>query len=129
MALYHSIETDPSRDLLVLTLGGFATVDETNGFARAMADAVARLGCEPNQHVTLCDISGMKIQSQDAAQQFGVLLADRRYQSRKIAFVLGSSLARMQLRRLITSRVAECFEDRVTAERWLFAADGNVAAA
>jgi hypothetical protein len=129
MALDRSIQVDPARGLIVLTLGGFATIDETQAFAREMAAAVATLGGTPNQHLTLCDISDLKIQSQETIQSFGALLAGKRYQSRKLAFVLGDSLARMQVRRLITSRVAECFADRAAAERWLFAADADSVAA
>lgn len=116
---YH-IHVDRERSLLSLTLTGFFGCEDVVAFELAKAAAMAQLGCSPNRHLTLCDISAMKIQPQDVVERFGMLLADPQFMSRRMAVVLGDSLARGQIRRLILERNARCFADRRSAERWLF---------
>lgn len=84
-----------------------------------MVRAVGRLSCAPNQHITLCDIREMAIQSQDAVIQFQQLVGAAAVRSRKLAFVTARSLARLQARRLTDRPDVEFFEDIEAAERWL----------
>ncbi|MGN6819408.1 MAG: hypothetical protein ACTHJR_12130 [Sphingomonas sp.] len=129
MAAHFTVRAEPSRDLIRITMSGFFTPDDIQAFYDARAAEHARLTCGPNQHITLNDLKGMKVQAQDIVATFQSLLADPAYRSRKLAFVVDRTLARSQLMRALNGRTAKCFEDRVTAERWLFAHDPEVVAA
>ena len=129
MAAHFTIRAEPSRDLIRITMSGFFTPADIQAFCDARAVEHARLTCGPNQHVTLTDVTQMKVQSQDVVAAFQTLLADSAYRSRKLAFVVDRTLARSQLMRALNGRTAKCFEDRVTAERWLFAHDSEMVAA
>jgi len=129
MAAHFTIRAEPSRDLIRITMSGFFTPDDIQAFYDARAIEHARLTCGPNQHVTLNDLSGMKpppgmVQKDES--YIGPILA---YRSRKLAFVVDRTLARSQLMRALNGRTAKCFDDRVAAERWLFAHDSEMVAA
>lgn len=113
------IAIEPLKKLLRVTLTGFLSVDNIGQYVAAKNAALARLGAAPNQHVTLCDVSKCLIQSQDVALEFQKMIGDPRYMSRRIAFVTGSSLARMQVRRLLTRSGGSCFDTVREAETWL----------
>ena len=115
-----SIDVDPARSVVRITLRGFFTPADVIAFEADRDVAHARLRCPPNQHLTFTDVREMKIQPQDTVQAFQALLANKRAHSRKIAFLTASSLARMQLLRAAESRTARMFTDPVEAERWLF---------
>lgn len=129
MAAHFTVRAEPSRDLIRITMSGFFTPDDIQAFYDARAAEHARLTCGPNQHVTLNDVSTMKVQAQDVVAAFQSLLADPAYRSRKLAFVVNRTLARSQLMRALNGRTAKCFENRVEAEQWLLAHDPEMAAA
>jgi len=56
------------------------------------------------------------------------MLADPAYRSRRLAFVIGRTLARTQLQRALDRRTARCFDDSWAAEAWLFAGSDRAAA-
>jgi len=114
------IEADPDRDLVRIKLSGFFTPADVDAFLAARRKAHARLRCGPNQHLTLNDISEMKIQPQDTVAAFRDVLAAREFHSRKLAFIVGTTLAKAQVIRALEGRDARCFTDRVIAEAWLF---------
>ncbi|MGY4395229.1 hypothetical protein ACVWZA_000390 [Sphingomonas sp. UYAg733] len=120
MDAIFSVDADPSRDLIRIRMSGFFTPDSIKVFLTARRDAHAKLRCGPNEHLTINDLREMKIQSQNVVSQFYSVLADPAYRSRRLAFVVASSLARMQLVRALGSRSAECFTDPAAAEQWLF---------
>lgn len=70
----------------------------------------------------------MVIQSQDVIACWGKFLADPGHRSRRLAFVVASALARMQLQRVIVGRNARVFTTAVEAEQWLFAEEAIAAA-
>lgn len=119
----YSVVADPPRDLVRITLTGFFDEGSIAGFLAARREAHAKLRCGPNRHVTLADTSGLAIQAQDMVARWGGILADPTYRSRRLAFVVGSTLARMQLQRAIGSRHAQVFTAHAEAEAWLFSAD------
>lgn len=100
-------------------MAGFFTQDDILAFLAARRDAHAKLRCRANRHVTLNDVRDMKIQSQEMVDAFRAVLADPLYRSRRLAFVVGPTLARTQLMRALEARNARCFEDVWTAEAWL----------
>ena len=88
-------------------------------------------GCAaaPNDHLTLIDIRGMAIQAQEIVTRWGAVIADPAYRSRRLAFVVGTTLARTQLQRALGGRHARCFTDTAEAERWVLDGDPQAAAA
>ena len=115
-----AIAVDPRRSLLRITLSGFFQLEDVARFAERKRFAHAELRCPPNRHVTLADVSACKIQPQTVVGAFAGLIGDPRYRARRIAFVTGSSLASMQVRRLINGAAdMRLYADPELAEAWL----------
>ena len=121
----YSFAIDRQLGLVRITMSGLFGLADVAGFVERRREAHAALGCPPNQHLTLNDVRGMKIQQQEIVSAFQELLADPAYRSRRLAFVAARTLARSQLMRALASRDARCFEDPVEAEAWLLAADSD----
>jgi hypothetical protein len=120
MSATFSIHVEPQRDLVRIRMSGFFTQADIEDFLEARRKAHQQLRCAPNAHLTINDLSGMKIQAQDIVANFQAMLASPDYRSRRLAFVTGSTLARGQLLRAATGRYVRCFDDVATAEAWLF---------
>ena len=117
-----TIDLDPRRDLVRIRLAGFFSMDDIARFQAELLVAHRQLGCgRRGGPLTINDISDMAIQSQDVVARWGAFLADPAHRSRRLAFVVASTLARMQLQRTIGDRDAQVFTDPAEAERWLFA--------
>lgn len=127
MGAQFSFEIDRPRGLVRIRMSGFFAPDDIGRFLEARRQAHEALGCAPNTHVTLNDISGMKIQAQEAVTAFGEMLMAPAYRSRRLAFVAGPTLARGQVMRALAGREARCFEDHAAAEAWLIDGDLEVA--
>lgn len=121
MSASFSLQTDRARDLVRIRMSGLFTSDDIADFLEARQKAHAELDCAPNQHLTLNDLRGMKIQPQEAVAAFRLMLSDPAYRSRKLAFVISQTLARSQLLRALNGRDhVQCFNDVGEAEAWLF---------
>ncbi len=129
MTAQFTVRAEPARDLIRIQMAGFFTRDDIQAFYEARAVEHAKLTCGPNQHLTLNDLTQMKVQSQEVVAAFQELLGDPAYRSRKLAFVVDRTLAKSQLMRALNGRDAKCFEDKDAAEKWLFAYDPRVIAA
>ncbi len=119
MTATFSITADVPRDLICLTMAGFFTVDDIARFIAERDRAHMQLRCLPNRHLTLVDIRGMVIQSQESVDRFQAMLANPATRSRRIAFVVARSLARMQIKRAAASRDAAYFMTIEEATAWL----------
>jgi hypothetical protein len=119
MAGHFDITLSPDDCLVRLTMSGFFEPEEIRRLGEEMVAAVARLHCPPNQHLTLCDIREMAIQSQDAVGHFTRLVGAEPIRSRMLAFVTAKSLARLQARRLTDRADVEFFDTVAAAEAWL----------
>ena len=120
MTASFSFRIDRAHGLVRIKMAGLFTPADIEAFLEARRRAHAELGCAPNQHMTLNDLSGMKIQSQEAVARFRDMLADPAYRSRRLAFVAGRTLARSQLSRALDGRDNARFFDSVeAAEAWL----------
>src|ERR1700741_3543919 len=117
----YSFRVDPALDLVRITMSGMFTPGDIAGFLDARRRAHAELSCAPNRHVTLNDLRGMKIQSQEVVYAFRGMLSAPAFRSRRLAFVAAQTLARSQLLRALDGRDARCFDDVDAAEAWLFA--------
>ncbi|CAN5411474.1 hypothetical protein BH09PSE4_BH09PSE4_05850 [soil metagenome] len=120
---HYEIEVDPRLSLLHITLGGFFSLTDVDRLITDRNIAMKRLTCGPNQHVTLVDVSGCKLQSQDVVGAFMKAIVDPRSLSRRLAFVTESSLARMQVRRMVTREGTALFENVSDAKAWLLTGD------
>jgi hypothetical protein len=114
-----AIDVDPSRHLVRIRMSGFFTRADIDAFLEARRVAHRRLACPANAHVTLNDVREMKIQSNDIVERFRAMLADPAFRSRRLAFVVAPTLARMQVERAVGAREARFFEDAAEAEAWL----------
>lgn len=119
-----AFEVEPDRNLVRIWLGGFFSPVDVAAFVKERDRAHQRLRCGPNQHVTLVDIREMAIQPQESVAAFQQMLSNPAVISRKLAFVITRSLARMQIKRAAASRDAAYFESVEDAERWLLSDDG-----
>ncbi|WP_288015776.1 hypothetical protein [Blastomonas sp.] len=129
MDAIYKVEVDPVGNIVRHYLAGFFEPTDVEAYIAARNTAHDKLTCGPNEHVTLVDVRDMKIQQQDIVKAFGGVLADSRHRSRKLAFVVALSLARMQLLRATSSRDAQYFTDPDKAEAWLMAAGDDEAGA
>ena len=129
MAPEFKIDIDVPRSFVRIRLAGFFDDASLRRFTAARKLAFGQLRCSPNQHLSLTDIRGMAIQTQEVVSRWGTVLADPAYRSRRLAFVVASTLARMQLQRAIGSRDARCFTDPAEAEAWLLHGDAAADAA
>lgn len=120
---HFSIEVDPARDLVMFKIEGFFSPADVARLAAAREQSYGLLRCPPGEHLTLCDATAMKIQTQEVVAEFSRMVADRRFVSRKLAFVIGSSLARLQAKRVPQDRgdAVQFFRSQADAESWLFA--------
>ncbi len=117
-----SFDVEPARDLVRITLTGFFTPDDVARFVAARDAAHAQLRCGPNAHATLVDMRAMQIQSQATVEAFQRVLGDPRMASRRLAFVVARSLARLQIKRAAAEREASFFTAIEDAEVWVLAA-------
>ncbi len=109
-------------------MAGMFTPADIKAFLKARERAHAQFRCGPNQHLTINDVRGMKIQSQESVAGFRELLADPAYRSRRLAFAAAPTLARSQLMRALNGRDARCFDDADEAEAWLLDERRSIAA-
>lgn len=123
MGAKFRVTVDPLTNVVRHYLADFFEAADVERYAAARDLAHEQLTCGPNEHVTLVDIRDMKIQPQDIVEAFGAMLANPRYHSRRLAFVVSLSLARMQLVRASEGRAGRFFTDPDEAEAWLMAAD------
>ena len=123
----YSIDLDLPRDLVRIRMSGFFSVEDISRFQKELKAAHALLGCR-GRPLTINDISGMAIQTQEVTARWGAFLANPAHRSRRLAFVVASTLARAQLKRAIGNRDARMFRNAAEAEEWLFADEAIEAA-
>jgi hypothetical protein len=124
-----SIDPDVAREYVRIRLFGFFTVEDIARFEAELLLVHQRMGCgHRGGPLTVTDVTDMSIQSQEVVRRWGEFLANPAHRSRRLAFVTGSTLARMQLERASAGRGARVFTDAVEAERWLFAGEAPTAA-
>jgi len=116
-----TIDVDPTLDLVRVCMTGFFSVADVADFQSELLSAHRQLRCaHRGGPLTLNDIRGMAVQSQDVIKRWGDFLSDPGHRSRRLAFVVSSALARMQLQRAIEGRQAQVFSTTEEAENWLF---------
>ena len=126
MSASFSFDVEPRLDLVRIKMFGFFTPDEVKAFAAERRKAHAKLQCGPNEHLTLNDLRGLKIQPSESVEMFRDMLASPEFRSRRLAFVVAPTLAQGQLLRALAGRHARFFEDPVIAEAWLLGDDRDL---
>lgn len=121
MEARFSIANDVAHGLMRITMSGFFEPADIARFVAARDAAFRQLKTRPNEHLSLVDIRAMDIQASESVMGFQQVLADPRYRSRRIAFVVGRSLAAMQIRRAAKGRDTQFFDELDEAEAWLLA--------
>jgi len=116
---WFRIEADRRASLIRLTMGGFFDSATIGDMRAQLVTAIGSLTCPPNEHLTLCDIRGMDIQTQDRVEEFSRLVGSDDVRSRRLAFVTARSLARLQAKRLSARADVEFFSDLESAHDWL----------
>ena len=106
MRAKFDISVNVERSLVRMTMSGFFSSEDIAQFVIARDEVHHMLQCRPNQHLTLVDIREMDIQAQDCVVAFQRVLADPSKVSKRLAFVVARSLARMQIQRAADSRDA-----------------------
>lgn len=120
MAGHFTIDTDAARGLLHVRMSGFYSLDDVARYHAAVDAASDALARPPARQTMICDISEMRIQSQQVVAAFQGVMGDARYRERRVGFVVASTLARTQLMRTIGDRKVQTFTNAGDAEAWLF---------
>lgn len=116
----YKIAIDRPRNLVEVALGGLMTVQEV---AEYIADLQRQfIANHMRSYVMIIDVSQAPIQSQDMIRAMGQHMGAMP-KARAIAVVTGSSLARMQIKRLFTqsySRIVTTIEE---GRAWVLAGE------
>jgi hypothetical protein len=113
-----SVTVDTGRDYIEVELMGFLDPQTASDFNDQYRNAKARLSSDRSRHVTLIDVSQLKIQAQNVVSDFALMLSDPTIQSARLAFVVGGAPVKMQLRRLLHEQAA-MFDTVEDARNWL----------
>ncbi|MDR7155420.1 hypothetical protein J2W40_002247 [Sphingobium xenophagum] len=119
MKARFSIEVDVPQSLVRMTLGGFFHIEDIERLVEARNAAFLQLQCGPHEHLTMVDVRDMDIQPQDSVAAFQQVLADPTRRSKRLAFVVARSLARIQAKRATDTREVSYFVSPEEAEHWL----------
>ena len=76
MAATYHVNIDRPRSLLRLSLSGFFDRSTLDRFVAERNAAVVRLGCRPNRHVTLCDLTTCQLSSPEIVADLDETLGD-----------------------------------------------------
>lgn len=123
-----TIQTDPRCRLIRITLCGMLTVADVKELYRQEHAAILAMGCPLGEQLVLVDLSECPLQLQDIVAAFQQAM-NSSAKAKRLALVTGSSLARMQARRITSRADAALFETEDEALAWLFDRGENQRAA
>ena len=114
----YDIRVDRQHSLIEATLAGMMTLEEVASYIAEVKRAyvVNRL----HGYSMVIDVSGCPIQQQDIIQAMGAHMATMP-KAKSLAIVTGSSLARMQIRRLFTQPYARIVATVDEGRAWVIA--------
>lgn len=108
----------PPGTIIESVLSGFFDVAEVEAYADVAEAAIRRCARLPGGYRMLIDVSACQIQSQVVLGAFAEHIA-RVPRADRLAVVTGSSIMRMQIRRLLGRPYTSLFADRDEALAWL----------
>lgn len=117
-----SVTIEPNQKLLRLAITGSFSGADVLAFRQDVAGAIAKLlsYLHGDDHVSICDARGAQIQAKEATAAFSGMLSHPAARSRKLAYVVDSALAQMQIRRLTGRSDVRFFHTVEDAEAWIF---------
>lgn len=118
------VTADPTRNLVIVHMGGFLSPDEVGAFSRDRDAAVESMGLRSGEYDMLIDTAEAIIQPQEIVTAFQMLITNSKYAARRIAVARKSSLTRMQTNRILGIRDnAAVFDTIEEAQAWLLSED------
>jgi len=112
----YTIHIDPRHDLIEVTLGGMMSLDEVANYIAELRREI--INHRLRSYAMVIDVSHCPIQSQDMIVAMGRHMAEMP-KARALAIVTGSSLARMQVRRLFTQPYARVTASVAEGRAWV----------
>jgi hypothetical protein len=122
-----SIDTDPKRRLIRISVSGMLTTEEVTELYRQEYEAIRAMGCPMGSQLVLVDLRECPLQLQDVVGAFQREMHSPN-KAKRLAMVTGGSLSRMQARRIMQRDDAQLFDTMAEAETWLFGNQARVAA-
>lgn len=113
------VSCDPRNNLLIIRMHAFWDPATAGAFMQAVDAAVTRLPCTPGEHVTLIDLSRFAVQAKDVLATIVGYARDAEPRARRMAWIGGSPLQMMQLRRSLDEMGGELFDTFDDAYRWI----------
>lgn len=122
----HHVSVNASRKLVEVKLVGMLTPEHAAWIGEEVRAAVRSLGKDVGQHVTLYDATEVPVvplATVDLMQQSWANPDVRELWARKVAYVVGTAIAKLQVSRLREARSdIAVFADRESAIAWLLEA-------
>ena len=119
----HRLEVDRERKLLIVTALSLLSPEDSAWVGEELRAAILTFGADIGQHVTLYDgsaLPSLPTATVDLMQRTWDHAAVRELWARKVAFVVKTATARMQIKRLQQVRPdMRVFDDRESAVAWL----------
>lgn len=118
----NRIYVDRPRNLVVLSLTGYADRDSVVAFCAEIRIAVRSLGSAAGSHDIICDLSRVPVGPAETIAALADILSTPDYRdirARRLALHTPSALSRLQLERLKVRPGIEIFDSSIAAYRWL----------
>lgn len=119
----HGVTVDRARKLIDVRLSGVVAPEDAGWIGEEVRAAIRSLGDDVGKHVTLYDATQVQVVPPATVallQSTWANPAVRQLWARKVAYVVSTALARMQVQRLREAREdIGIFEDRDAAIAWL----------
>ncbi|AUW56733.1 hypothetical protein C1T17_00185 [Sphingobium sp. SCG-1] len=115
----YTFQADYTRKLIRAQLQGFFSVEEVAAFGADLQAAAATMVCRSGEHLLYVDTSQCALQAQDVVSAFQTLIGNLPLKAKRVAVITGSSLSRMQTRRILVRDQAMLFDHGEDAEHWL----------
>lgn len=119
----HGVTVDRARKLVDVKMSGVVSPEDAGWIGEEVRAAIRSLGDDVGKHVTLYDATQVQVVPPATVallQSTWANPAVRQLWARKVAYVVSTALARMQVQRLREAREdIGIFEDRDAAIAWL----------
>ena len=112
----------PLTNMVIAELAGFLSLPEVHKFAAEAEVGIRRAAAKEGGYMILLDVSACAIQSRDVVEAFQQHVVQLP-KARRCAVVTGSSLIRMQIRRIINNPSIQMFDNDLSAKAWLLVRD------
>ena len=122
-----SITTEPHRKLVRLSVKGMLTLEQVQELYRQEHEAIRAMGCNLGEQLVIVDLRECPLQLQDIVNAFQKSM-ESPAKAQRLAMVTGTSLSKMQARRIMKRNDAALFDTIAEAEAWIFSADQRKAA-